>query len=157
MGQDSTVSHSIIINRPRHEVYEFWRDWSNWPRFSSYLKSVEEITPGHTRWIAKGPVGDISWDASTSEDVPGEIIAWHSIGENTVDNSGKVLFNDSPDGLGTLVSVTMDYDIPGGIVGELVAKVTHTSPQTEIEESMQQFKAHLENAEVAMPPRVEVL
>lgn len=51
------VGRSITINRPRVELFAFWRDFSNLPRF---MENVEAVTPtGQDRavWTIKAPAG----------------------------------------------------------------------------------------------------
>src|SRR5262245_23470191 len=58
------VDASVTIDRPRHEVYWFWRDFSNLPRFMRHLKSVEVTAPGRSHWVAQGPAGiSVEWNA----------------------------------------------------------------------------------------------
>lgn len=152
MANRSTTAYAATILRPRMEVYEFWRNWSNLPRFSRHLKSVEDLGNGRTRWTTIGPTGDVSWEAETTRDIPGDSIAWRASQEADVWNAGEVRFKDAPGDRGTEVTLRMAYDIPFGIVGEAVAKVTGTAPEAEIAESIRRFKAILECGEV---PSVE--
>ncbi|RYG49559.1 SRPBCC family protein [bacterium] len=148
MAEDSTVAYAATILKPRQEVYAFWRDWQNLPRFSRHLKSVEDLGNGRTRWTTEGPQGDVSWEAETTQDVPGERIAWQSVGDAKVHNHGIVTFTDAPADRGTEVVVHMAYDMPGGFIGEAVAKLTGNSPEAEIAESVRRFKAIMECGEL---------
>lgn len=148
MAKDSMVAYAATILKPRQEVYDFWRQWQNLPRFSRHLKSVEDLGNGRTRWTAIGPQGDVVWEAETVEDTPGQRISWRSIGEATVSNFGAVTFSDAPADRGTQVLVELGYDMPWGIVGETVAKLTGTSPEAEIAESVRRFKTILECGEL---------
>src|SRR4051812_16748087 len=103
MGKESTVAYAATIYRPRREVYAFWRDWQNLPRFARHLKRVEDLGDGRTRWTAEGPNGDVTWEAETTQDVPNEAIAWRSVGHADVANHGEVLFKDAPMDRGTEV------------------------------------------------------
>lgn len=37
------VEHAITVNRPIEQVYGFWRNFENFPRFMAHLESVEKI------------------------------------------------------------------------------------------------------------------
>ena len=63
-------------------------------------------------------------------------------------NSGAVRFVADPAGRGTLVSVTMQYDPPGGALGKTVAMLTGENPERTVKEDMRRFKALLETGEV---------
>lgn len=148
MAQDSTATYAATIFKPRGEVYAFWRQWQNLPRFARHLKSVEDLGGNKTRWTAEGPRGDVTWEAETTEDVPGERIAWRSVGHADVPNHGVVTFGDAPQDRGTQVTVQMAYDMPYGIFGELAAKVTGNAPEAEIAEAVRRFKCILECGEL---------
>ena len=145
-------AHPVVVTatilKNRQEVYGFWRDWQNLPRFSPYLKSVEETLPGQTEWVAKGPTGDVKWGAETTEDVPGEVIAWRSLKGATVANQGRVEFKDAPGHRGTEVRVALSYDAPGGALGAFVAKMSGLEPEQEVADSVRRFKSILECGEV---------
>lgn len=148
MGKDSTVAYAATIFKPRQEVYAFWREWQNLPRFARHLKKVEDLGGGKTRWTAEGPKGDVSWDAETTEDVAGRRIAWRSVGHADVPNHGVVTFKDAPQDRGTEVLVTLAYDMPFGIFGEFAAKATGSAPEAEIGEAVRRFKCILECGEL---------
>lgn len=148
MAQDRTVAYAATIYKPRQEVYDFWRNWPNLPRFARHLKTVEDLGGGKTRWTAEGPQGDVTWEAETTADVPGERIAWRSVGHADVPNHGDVTFRDAPMDRGTEVTVRLAYDIPYGIIGELAAKATGNAPEAEIAEAVRRFKCILECGEL---------
>jgi uncharacterized membrane protein len=150
MAKDSTVAYAATIYRSRMEVYDFWRHWSNLPRFARHLKLVEELSDGKTKWTAEGPNGDVSWEAETVSDVPGERIAWRTVGRSDVPNDGEVSFQDAPMDRGTEVLVRLNYDMPYGIAGELAGKATGSSPEAEIAEAVRRFKSLLECGDIAV-------
>ena len=51
------VEESVTINRPIAEVYRFWRNLENLPRFMRHLESVAQREDGISHWTAKGPAG----------------------------------------------------------------------------------------------------
>src|ERR1043166_4740881 len=56
-GKGIRVEKSVTINRAPDELYRFWRNFENLPRFMSHLKSVTVIDEQRSHWIAKGPAG----------------------------------------------------------------------------------------------------
>jgi uncharacterized membrane protein len=148
MAEEHMAAYAATIYKPRRQVYEFWREWKNLPRFARHLKSVEDIGNKRTRWTTEGPKGDVSWEAETTADVPGEYISWRSLGDADVPNHGEVTFRDAPMDRGTEVIVRVAYDIPYGFLGELAARTTGTSPEAEIAEAVRRFKCILECGEL---------
>jgi uncharacterized membrane protein len=86
------VHHALTIARPPEEVYAFFRDFQNLPRFMVHLESVSAQN-GHSHWCAVGPLGArIEWDAEIVEDRPGELIVWRSAPNADIANQGRVQF-----------------------------------------------------------------
>ena len=112
------ASASCVVNRPLEEVYNFWRDFQNLPRFMRHLELVEDIGEGRSRWKAKGPAGiDVEWEAVIVADVPGEVITWRSLENSDVDNAGAVRFEQAAGGRGTIVKVNFQYQPLAGVLG----------------------------------------
>ena len=68
------VHKRITVERPRDQVYAFWRNLTQLPQFMDHLASVQGDTEGVTHWRAKGPAGSVEWDAEMVEDKPNELI-----------------------------------------------------------------------------------
>jgi uncharacterized membrane protein len=142
------VLSAITVNRPRDEVYRFWRDLENLPQFMSHLDSVR-VNGGRSTWRAKGPAGiRLEWEAEIVADQPNENIAWQSCEGSDVPNQGSVRFLDAPSGRGTEVRVELHYDPPGGALGAAIAKLFGTEPGPEIAGDLRRFKQVIETGEV---------
>jgi uncharacterized membrane protein len=144
------VTKAITINRPADEVYAFWRDFENLPRFMYHLEMVETIDGKRSHWTAKAPGGSsVEWDAEITEDRPNEAIAWRSIGtDDDVRNSGSVRFVKAPGDRGTEIIVTTEYDPPGGKVGAVFAKLFGEEPSQQIGQDLRRCKQVMEIGEV---------
>jgi len=143
------VLRTITINRPPEEIYDFWSDLRNLPRFMAHLESVE-VNGQSSKWRAKGPAGSaITWDAEVVLDRPGECIAWRSVeGTTTVPNRGVVRFNPAPGQRGTEVQVELKYEPPGGALGASFAKLFGEEPSQQIDGDLRRLKQVLETGEV---------
>ncbi len=149
-GGGTHVEESITINRSPDELYRFWRDLENLPRFMRHLESVERITDTLSRWRAKGPGGKrVEWNAEIINEVPNDVIGWKSIEGSDVISAGSVNFEDAGRGRGTRVRVRLQYSPPGGKLGAAVAKLMGRDPATEIREDLRRFKQLIETGEVA--------
>jgi uncharacterized membrane protein len=145
------VKRSITVARPREEVYSFWHDFQNLPRFMKHLESVTEMGNGRSHWTAKAPDGSsVEWDAEITADQPNELIAWHSLGDADVSNSGMVRFTEAPGDRGTEVHVDLRYDPPGGAIGALFAKMFGEEPGGQIADDLRRFKQVMEIGEVML-------
>jgi uncharacterized membrane protein len=140
------VDEAITINRPREEVFRFWRDFSNIAQCMKHVESVSTI-PGtnRTRWIARGPAGKhMEWDAEIINEKENELIGWRSLEGSEVANAGSVHFKDAAGRRGTEVSIELQYSPPGGTVGAFVAKLFGEEPSQQIRADLRRLKALLE-------------
>jgi uncharacterized membrane protein len=143
------VTRAITVNRPPDEVYAFWRNVENLPRFMQHLESVETIDERRSRWRAKGAAGKtVEWDAELVEDRPNELIAWRSLGGAHVPNRGSVRFRRAPDGRGTEVVVELEYHPPGGRLGAGLAKLFGADPGLQVTRDLHRFKQLVEVGEI---------
>src|SRR5919202_1327468 len=143
------VAKSITIKKSPEEVYGFWRNFENLPRFMYHLESVEVRDAGRSHWVAKAPAGaSVEWDAETIEDVPNQRIAWRSLPDADVTNSGSVEFRRAAGDRGTEVHVELHYDPPAGKLGKMVAKLFGEEPAQQIGDDLRRLKQVLEVGEI---------
>ena len=152
---DVLVGRSVTIDRPRAQLYDFWRHFQNLPRFMHNIKAVTIIDELHSRWVVAAPAGQsVEWQSVITADEPGELIAWQSEEGAKVRNSGQVQFRDSPEGRGTVVTVTLAYDPPAGSIGKLIATLFQKEPKIQARQDLRRFKQLMESGEIptAAPP-----
>jgi uncharacterized membrane protein len=143
------VIEAITINRPRQEVYGFWHNFENLPRFMEHLQSVQVLDERRSHWTVKAPAGSsVEWDAETIEDRPNELIRWRSLPESEVPNSGSVSFRDAPGNRGTEVIVELEYQPPGGKFAAMVAKLFGEEPRQQVRGDLRRLKQVMEIGEV---------
>jgi uncharacterized membrane protein len=145
------VERVTTINKPVHEVYEFWREFQNFPRFMRHIESVEVLGDRRSRWRAKAPAGrTVEWDAEILEDRQDEWIAWRSLPGSQVENSGSVRFAAAPGARGTEVRVQLQYSPPAGRVGRGIAWLFGEEPEQQIHEDLRRFKQLMETGEIPL-------
>jgi uncharacterized membrane protein len=145
------IKKSITINRSPEELYQFWRDFQNLPRFMKHLESAHVIDGKRSHWVAKAPAGTtVEWDAEITMDEPNRLIAWRSIEGSDVDNSGSVRFEPATGGRGTVLRVEMAYNPPAGIAGAAIAKLFGEEPEQQVEGDLRRFKQIMETGEVVV-------
>jgi uncharacterized membrane protein len=146
-GRGVKVENSVLINKPPEELYRYWREFENLPRFMDHLISVTTEGPQRSHWVVKSIANaEISWDAEIVNDIPNELIAWRTVGDSDVDHAGSVRFEGT--GRGTRVKVTMEYRPPTGKIGVGVAKLFGQEPRQMIESDLRRFKQLMESGEI---------
>jgi uncharacterized membrane protein len=147
---DVLVGRTVTINRPREELYAFWRDFRNLRLFMDNIQSVTVLDTERSHWVVRAPADQtVEWDARITEDEPGELIAWESVGDASVRNSGRIEFRDASNGRGTLVTATFVYDPPADGVGKAIAKLFQREPKIQARQDLRRFKQLMEAGEIA--------
>jgi uncharacterized membrane protein len=145
------VERVTTINKPVHEVYQFWRRFENFPRFMRHLESVEMLAEGRSRWRAKAPAGmTVEWEAEILEDRENESIAWQSLPGSQIENRGSVRFSPAPGARGTEVRVRLQYNPPAGTLGRGVAWLFGEEPDQQIHDDLHRFKQLMETGEIPL-------
>jgi uncharacterized membrane protein len=148
-GEGIKVEKGLTVNRPAGEVYRFWRNFENLPRFMDHLESVTVIDETRSHWVAKAPAGTkVEWDASIHNEIEDELIAWRSLPGADVNNAGSVHFTPTPDGSSTEVVVVLSYEPPAGKLGAAVAKLLGEEPSEQVDDDLRRLKQVMEASEV---------
>jgi len=148
-----TLRRTVSVNKPVEEVYAFWRDFENLPRFMRHLESVTCDGPRRSHWVARAPAGRrVTWDAEIVDERPNELIAWRSLEDSDVRHAGTVAFERGAGDRGTTIRVSLTYAPPGGKFAAVVAKLFGEEPGQQIQDDLRRLKQLLEAGEV---PTVE--
>ncbi|WP_165187915.1 SRPBCC family protein [Caulobacter soli] len=144
------VGRTVTINRPRAELYAFWRDFRN---LALFMENVESVTPGEggrSHWVVKAPAGKtVEWDSILTEEVENDTLAWESAEGADIKNAGRIEFRDAPPGRGTEVTATIVYEPPGGDLGKLIAKLFQKEPKIQARRELRRFKQLMETGEIS--------
>lgn len=141
---------TVTINRPRSELFAYWRDFANLPSFMDNVQRIDVIDRMRSHWVVRAPAGkSVEWDAVITEERDGEFIAWTSTEGADVPNSGRIDFRDATGGRGTAVTATILYDPPAGVVGKIVAKMFQREPAIQARRDLRRFKQLMETGEIA--------
>ena len=143
------VEHSLTIQRPADELFRFWRKFGNLPRIMRHLVSIDIIDDQHSHWVAYGPLSKtVEWDAEIINEREPELIAWRSLPGSQVDTAGSIHFKPLSHGRGTLVTISLKYDPPGGKLTAALAELMGTGSETRIKEDLRRFKNLAEAGEI---------
>ncbi|MDB5686743.1 MAG: cyclase [Rhizorhabdus sp.] len=151
---DSLIGRTVTINRPRQELFDYWRDFANLATFMDNVERVDVLDDKRSHWVVSAPAGrTVEWDSLITEEVPGEMIAWASTEGADIPNSGRIDFRDAQGGRGTIVTATILYDPPGGVVGKVIAKLFQREPAIQARRDLRRFKQLMETGEIATSSR----
>lgn len=151
---------TVIVERPITEVFDFCRDFENFPAIVDVLLSVEDTQDGRSRWSVRSPTGKtIGWDAVVTKYVPNSVIAWESVADSPVDARGLMRFSV----LGadaTRVDISLTYRPHHTDVADAIRSLVHPTNtkrlRAELVRASRELGVTTNRAELAdMPPSGE--
>ena len=143
------VEHAVTVRRGQAELYRFWRNFENLPRFMRSVVAVTQIDEQRSHWVVKSAGAQtVEWDAEIINEIPNELIAWKTVDRSDVISAGSVSFKPLRSGAETSVHVKMQYQPPAGRLGAAVAWMLGRNPSQTIREELRAFKAMTEAGEV---------
>lgn len=141
------LTGDVHIEARREAVFAFVDDWHQTTRYLRGLVRWEPADPDHvqglgTRFAAAIKAGPVTLEGKmeVTEHVPPERIAFTSIEGPRLD--GLWVF-DEEDG-GTRVTLTNDFELPGGMAGRVVGKLASTQGKKDLDASLAELKRLVE-------------
>lgn len=140
------MRRSLRIAAPIDDVFEFWRHFENYPKFMSFIRSVEVNETGGLRWVAVAPGRTrILWDTTIFDLQPNQRIAWKSDPGSVIATEG-IIQMEPTEFRGTLLRVELSYAPPFGAVGYAVAHLLGFDPRRKIDEDLEVMKLLIEKS-----------
>jgi uncharacterized membrane protein len=157
------IRTSALVQADPETLYEMWRDVESAPLWQEQIERVTRTGETTSHWVmrsgGKDSGGDkgknkdkdrtIEWDSEVLADEPGRRIAWRSIGGES-ENAGEVIFEPSPSGRGTMVTVLQEFRM--GKLASVWETIVGRNPKQAVIENLRHFKALAETGEI---PRTE--
>jgi uncharacterized membrane protein len=147
---DSDTHIAVTIGKPVAEVFKFFRNFENLPRFMKDLKEIRILSDKKSHWVVEIKAGyKAEWDAQITQEKENQMIAWSSVEGSEVDTEGVIWFLEAPMGLGTQVILKLDYSIPGGKPAEWLTMLKGEDPNSLAFTNLRRLKCFLETGEIA--------
>jgi len=149
-NQGVKITRACTIMRPAAELYQFWRHLENLPRVIKHPATITRVSEVESRWTVSAPPGDreVSWTSLIINDEPDRLIAWRSTEDAEIPNAGSVRFEIAPGNQGTEVTVSLEYNPPGGKLGAWLAKLSGEEAGQQVADALRRFKALMETGEI---------
>lgn len=145
----ATVGRSITVRKPATELYETWRDPEQLSQIMGHFADVTALDEDRFQWTIRGPRGtDLSWETRIVAAEPGEFLRWETETDAIVSSKGSVRFRPAPGDRGTMVTLSMSFDPPGGALGERALKRLDIVPESLVGEALGRFKSLVESGEI---------
>jgi uncharacterized membrane protein len=140
---------SVVVSRPRPELYAFWRDFKNAPKFMAHVERVTEVDSLSWVWTVKAQSGKTAeWELLVTDDEADRLIAWATSGNTPVHYTGRIEFKDTPGTAGTEIVATLRHEEHPGIVESLIEAVSGSheelEPPIQSRSDLLRFKQYME-------------
>jgi len=139
---------SVVINAPPEQLYQFWHNFEDLPRFMRHLESVTQSGDGRSRWTALTHAGRIHWDAEIVSENENQSLAWRSLPGSDIDMEGSVEFRKAPANRGTLVKAKIHYSPTNRPLKSALLCLVGKYPNFIIQQDLRRFKALIETGEI---------
>ena len=148
-GEPLRITTGVTINREPRELYLFWRDFTELPKFMKFITEVRTISEQRTRWVAESPLGGkLEWESEVVEDIPNERIVWRATEHSKIKQHGEVRFRSAAGGRGTEVELDLRYELPAGTLSRTLAGFVNSLTEQAIREDLRRFKRLMEAHEI---------
>ena len=154
-GGEPEVERSITIGKTADELYQRWLDPKTLPQIMAGFATLRPSGDGRMHWKVEGPLGrTYEWDSEAVENQPGRGIGWRSLPNAAISNDGSVRFHPAPAGRGTVVTLHLRFDPPGGEFGNAALKFLGTTPlDLAVDGALRRFKSLVETGEIPTTER----
>jgi uncharacterized membrane protein len=144
------VVKTCTIRASATALYRFWRDFSHLSQIIRHPVRITVLSETESEWSVSAPFTDkkVTWRATVINDKPARLIAWCSNPDSEVTNTGTVCFEKAPGDEGTEVTVSLEYDPPGGKLAGMLAKLSPDAPSRQVADSLRRLKALFEAGEI---------
>lgn len=150
-SQAVKIEDAIIVHRRHEDLFRFWRQLDNLPRFMDEIQKIDILSPTRSRWVMTIPTMEhvpgpstVEWEAEIINEKEHETIGWRTVGHSDVDHAGSVQFIPVDAGDATEVRVTLQYSPVGGLIGAGVLKMLGEDPYRKIQRNLKKFKDIME-------------
>lgn len=87
----ASIEQSITVDVPVREAYDQWTQFEEFPEFMEHVEHVRQLDTTSLRWKVSIGDADRTFDATVTEQVPDQRIAWKADGESR--HAGVVTFH----------------------------------------------------------------
>ena len=147
IAQHDTVTASVVIRRPVNEVFGFYQDFRNLPRFLGDVMEVEQVDPTTWHWTIQGPLGvRAHWTVRVTEKRANECIRYETVTSPALKTTWQIYFTPASTTGETTVREVLK--VPLGSLGRAALALIGKFPAQESPANLHRLKELLETGKV---------
>jgi len=145
---ENTIEASVTIRRTVDDVFGFYRDFKNLPRFLGDVMAIEQIGPATSRWTIQGPFGiRTTWTIRVTEERTNELIRYETVTSPGLRTYWEMHFAVGPEAGDTEVREVMK--MPLGRLGRVALALIGKFPTEEVTSNLHRLKELMETGRVS--------
>jgi uncharacterized membrane protein len=142
-----SIEGSITIERTVSEVFAFYRDFRNLPRFLGDVMAVEQTSPVTYRWTIQGPLRlQANWAIRVSEEHANELIRYETAAPPGLRTYWEIYFEPASTDGSTKVREVLKA--PLGSLGRAALALVGKFPSAEVTANLRRLKQVIETGRV---------
>ena len=146
-AKQKMIEASVVIRKPREEVFGFYRDFRNLPRFLGDVMAVEQVDPTASRWTIQGPLGvRLAWTVRVTEARTNELIRYETVSLPLLTTYWEIHF--APGAQPGETEVREAMKAPLGGLGRAMLAVIRKFPDKEVAANLNRLKELMETGSV---------
>jgi uncharacterized membrane protein len=146
-AKEKVIEASVVIRKPCEEVFGFYRDFRNLPRFLGDVMAVEQVDPTASRWTIQGPFGvRLAWTVRVTEERTNELIRYETVSLPLLATYWEIHFTPGPRAGETEVREMMKAPLGG--LGRAALAVIRKFPDKEVAANLNRLKELMETGRV---------
>lgn len=145
-GRDAAEA-VVAIRRPVEEVFRFYRDFRNLPRFLGDVMAIEQTGPASYRWTVQAPLGlRLNWTARVTAERVNEFIGYETVPLPGLKTTWAIHLSPAAEAGTTEVREVMKT--PLGRVGRAGLSLMGKPPAGEVSANLRRLKEVMETGTV---------
>ena len=141
--QSGAIQACVAIHRSLVDVFSFYRDFKNLPKFLGDVMTVEQINPVTSRWTIQGPFGiRQKWTIRVTDERANQFVRYETVTSPRLVTYWEIDFTVRPERGETDVCETMKP--PLGRIGRAGLALIGKFPTEEIHSNLHRLKELLE-------------
>lgn len=140
---DGAIEARVTIQRSIDDVFRFYRDFRNLPRFLGDVTAIEPLGRATYQWTIQGPLGvRVKWKVKVTEVRPNELIRYETVTSPGLRTYWEIHFAQGSDAGQTEVRELMKT--PLGRVGRAALALIGRFPSEEVSSNLHRLKEVME-------------
>jgi uncharacterized membrane protein len=145
---DGAIEARVTIERPIAEVFSFYRDFRNLPRFLGDVTTIAPLDASTYRWTILGPLGvRVHWTVKVTEEDANELIRYETVSSPRLRTYWEIHFAPGSEAGQTEVREVMKT--PLGPVGRAALALIGKFPLQEMRSNLHRLKEVMETGRVS--------